>query len=329
MFSGEALPPRTHRQGDDSPAPTTRRCAIERILLPQRNLLGIVSLSYFSAKAFAMFTDIHAHVFHPAVAAKAVARLAALGFDPPGTGIIDDLLARAERGGFGRVVCHTAALTGDQVVPANSFAISLARRPKERDSEPEIVSFGSVHPDFARWPQELDRLEAAGVRGLKLHPNFQNLAYDDPRLFPVMEAVGERFLLMCHVGCEKPLETNPASPYKLARLIGMFPKARIIAAHLGGYADGVVALDALAGKDIWIDTSNTARTGEAASRKVIAKHPFDRLLFGSDYPLFDPAEDIPRQQQRFGFSDRQMEELMRNADKLLGVGPFCHDAASG
>ena len=266
-----------------------------------------------------MFTDIHTHVFHPAVAPKAVARLASLGFTPPGTGVIDDLLFRAERVGIGRVVCHTAALTGDQVIPANSFAISLARRQKTRDSEPEIVSFGSVHPDFARWSQELDRLEMAKVRGIKMHPNFQNLAYDDPRLFPVMEAVGERFIVMCHVGCEQPLEANPASPYKLAKLVGLFPKVRFIAAHLGGYADGVVALDALAGKDIWIDTSNTARTGDVACRKIIAKHPFERLLFGSDYPLFDPGEDMPRQQQRFGFSDTRFADLLSNADKLLGV----------
>ncbi|MCC8194960.1 MAG: amidohydrolase [Deltaproteobacteria bacterium] len=265
-----------------------------------------------------MFTDVHTHVFHPAVAEKAVARLAALGFTPPGSGVVDDLLHRAGRSGIGRVVCHTAALTGAQVIPANNFAISLARREKTSDAEPAVISFGSVHPDFDRWPEELDRLEKAGIRGLKIHPNFQNLAFDDPRLFPVMEAVGERFILMCHVGCEKPLEANPASPYKLRKLIRMFPKARIIAAHLGGYADGVVALDALAGSDIWLDTSNTARTGEAASRAVIGRHPFERLLFGSDYPLFDPAEDIPRQQRRFAFSDARMERLLRNADALFG-----------
>ena len=265
-----------------------------------------------------MFTDIHTHVFHPAVAGKAVARLAAMGFATPGTGVVEDLLARAATAGLERVVCHLAALTGEQVRPANNFAVSLAKRARAHAKEPAVVPFGGVHPDCPVWPEELDRLERAGIKGLKLHPNFQNLAFDDPRLFPIMEAVGTRFILMCHVGCEKPLDANPASPYKLAKLVGMFPKARIIAAHLGGYADGVVALDALAGKDIWLDTSNTARVGEIASRAVIAKHPFERLLFGSDYPLFDPAEDIPRQQKRFGFSDSRMEALMKNADALLG-----------
>jgi len=266
-----------------------------------------------------MLTDIHTHVFHPAVAEKAVARLGALGFDTPGTGVLDDLLARAKRAGITRVVCLAAALTGAQVRPANNFALGLTRRTEARADTPEVVSFAGIHPDYPRWAEELDMLEKAGIRGIKLHPNFQNLAFDDPRLFPLMEAIGERFILMCHVGCERPLDANPASPYKLAKLIAMFPKARIIAAHLGGYADGVVALDALAGKDIWLDTSNTARVGEAASRAIIARHPFERLLFGSDYPLFDPVDDIPRQQTRFGFSDSRMEALMRNADALFGM----------
>lgn len=265
-----------------------------------------------------MRTDIHTHVFHPAIADKAVARLAGMGFPMPGTGILDDLLLQAERAGLSRVVCLTAALTGSQMRPANNFAISLARREKTRTSEPEVVPFGGVHPDCETWPEELDRLERAGIKGLKIHPNFQNLAFDDPRLFPVMEAVGTRFVIMCHVGCERPLDANPASPHKLAKLISLFPKARIVAAHLGGHQGDPSSLDVLAGRNIWLDTSNTARTGEATARAVIAKHPFERLLFGSDYPLFDPGEDIPGQQQRLAFSDRQMEGLMRNADALLG-----------
>ncbi|CAK7057133.1 MAG: hypothetical protein DELT_01281 [Desulfovibrio sp.] len=264
-----------------------------------------------------MLTDIHTHVFHPAVAEKALARIAAVGTRPVGTGVVEDLAERAARAGLERVVCLTAALTGDQVRPANNFMLGLAKKGKPFPGAPDVVAFGTVHPDFLRWEEELDRLEQAGVKGLKLHPNFQNLAFDDPRLFPIMEAVGERFLLLCHVGCERPLEKNPASPYKLAKLIGMFPQARVIAAHLGGYADGAVALDALAGKDIWLDTSNTNRMDDKSVAAILRKHPFERLLFGTDYPLFDPVVEVPTQQKRFGFSDSRMHDLLSRADALL------------
>lgn len=265
-----------------------------------------------------MLTDIHTHVFHPAVAEKALARIAAVGFAPVGSGVMDDLAARAAKAGIERVVCLTAALTGDQVRAANNFMLGLAKAEKPFPGAPEVTPFGTIHPDFDRWEDELDRLENAGVKGIKLHPNFQNLAFDDPRLFPIMEAIGSRFVILCHVGCEKPLEKNPANPYKLARLIAMFPKARIIAAHLGGYADGKIALDALAGKDIWLDTSNTCRMDDDSVRAIIGKHPFERLLFGTDYPLFDLAEEVGKQQKRFGFSDSQMHDLMTRATDVLG-----------
>ena len=264
-----------------------------------------------------MLTDFHTHVFHPAVAKKALARMAAVGLNPVGSGILEDLASRSAEAGVERVVCLTAALTGDQVRPANNFMLELDKKEKSLPNAPEVTAFGTIHPDFDRWEDELARLEAAGIKGLKLHPNFQNLAFDDPRLFPVMEAIGSRFILLCHVGCEKPLEESPASPYKLAKLISMFPGARVIAAHLGGYADGKVALDALVGKDIWLDTSNTCRMGDDFVKAIIGKHPFERLLFGTDYPLFDPVLEIPRQQKRFGFSDSRMHELMSHADILL------------
>jgi predicted TIM-barrel fold metal-dependent hydrolase len=208
-------------------------------------------------------------------------------------------------------------LIGAQVRPANNFILSLVNREMPFPGAPEVVVFGTVHPDFDRWEDELDRLENAGVKGLNLHPNFQNLAFDDPRLFPIMEAIGSRFAFLCHVDCERPLEENPANPYKLAKLLSMFPAARVIAAHLGGYADGKVALDVLAGKDIWLDTSNTCRMGDEYTKAIIGKHPFEQLMFGTDYPLFDPAEEVVRHQKRFGFSDSKMQDLLNQADCLL------------
>ena len=258
-----------------------------------------------------MRTDIHTHVFHPAVAAKALARLAGLGFSATGSGLVADLLERAQRAGMDRVVVHNVATAPAQMTPVNNFAIALQRQ------HPEVVAFGSVHPAAPGWEHELDRLEKAGIKGIKWHPNFQNLAFDAPILAPVIEAAQSRFIFMCHVGCEEPLGHNPASPYKLRALIRNFPKARIIAAHMGGYANGAAALDALAGQHIWLDTSNTEQLGDAELHALFAAHPRERILFGSDYPLFDPQESYDRLQRRPRFTQGEMEEVATNASSLL------------
>ena len=258
-----------------------------------------------------MRTDIHTHVFHPAVAEKALTKLAGLGFFPAGSGLVADLLDRARRAGMDRVVVHNVATAPAQMTPVNNFAIALQRE------HSEVMAFGSVHPAAPDWECELDRLEKAGIKGIKWHPNFQNLAFDDPALAPVIEAAQDRFLFMCHVGCEEPLDRNPASPYTLRALIRSFPKARFIAAHMGGYANGAAALDALAGQDIWLDTSNTDALSDAELRALFAAHPRERILFGSDYPLFDPQESYTRLQRRLRFTDSEMEELTANAGVLL------------
>ena len=263
-----------------------------------------------------MRTDVHTHAFHPAVAEKAVARLASKGFPLVGSGVLEDLLARAARGGIERVFVHALALNGSQTPPANTFAITLHNREKKTVGEPEVRPFGSVHPDYPRWREELDRLESAGVRGIKVHPNLQNLAFDDPRMHALMEAVNTRFCVMCHVGCEKPLAENPASPYKLRALIERFPNTMIIAAHMGGFGDGTAALDALAGTSVWLDTSNTKSMEEDALRAIVEKHPRGRLLFGSDYPLFDPVEELAVQRKRLGLTALEMEAILQNADML-------------
>lgn len=258
-----------------------------------------------------MRTDIHTHVFHPAVAPKALARLTGLGFATAGSGLAADLLGRTRCAGINRVVVHNVATAPAQMTPVNNFAIALQRE------HPEIMAFGSVHPAAPGWERELDRLKKAGIKGIKWHPNFQNLAFDDPALAPVIEAAQDSFIFMCHVGCEEPLDHNPASPYKLRVLIRNFPNARFIAAHMGGYANGAAALDALAGRDIWLDTSNTGAFSDAELRALFRAHPRERILFGSDYPLFDPQESYARLQRRLRFTGSEMEELATNASALL------------
>ena len=42
-------------------------------------------------------------------------------------------------------------------------------------------SFACIHPDYADWKQELDRIAARNMRGIKLHPAYQQTDLDDPK----------------------------------------------------------------------------------------------------------------------------------------------------
>ena len=260
-----------------------------------------------------MFMDIHTHAFHPKIAKKVVAQLGNhYGIKITGSGLIEDLLARAKRAGISKVAVHSAATSQAQVVPANDFAISL------QEGHPEVVGFGTLHPDFTDFEPELARLEQAGIKGLKFHPDFQGFWLNDPRLEPILECVGTRFVLMFHVGDRLPPDENPSCPRKLAALHRKFPRAKMIAAHFGGYQHWKWALEHLIGQDIFVDTSSSLDfIDQDILRQIVRKHPREKILFGSDYPLFDPGAEIANLQQRLKLSDQELEEILSSAAGLF------------
>lgn len=262
-----------------------------------------------------MLVDVHTHAFHPKIADKVLHQLAShYGVETTGTGQLDDLLARAGKAGIDRVVVHCAATAAAQVIPANNFALAM------KEAHPTVIPFGTIHPDFDAWEQQFERLRTRGIPGLKLHPDFQGFRLDDPRLLPMIEEAQHHFLFMVHIGDKLPPEQNPSCPYKLAALMDLFPKARFIAAHLGGYHQWQHALQSTIGRDVYIDTSSSLDFIDDATLAAIwKKHPRERILFGSDYPIYDPGTELRKLQQRLRLKDAELEGLMHNGAIALGL----------
>ncbi|MFV0423471.1 amidohydrolase family protein [Oleidesulfovibrio sp.] len=262
-----------------------------------------------------MLLDIHTHAFHPKIAHKALAHLQGhYGIPPVGSGLLEDLDSTIRKAGLDGYVVHTAATAAAQVVPANNFAMALS------ESCPRAIAFGSVHPDYEEWEAQLRRLKSHGIRGIKLHPEFQNVWLTDPRLEPIFEAIGDTFIVMCHMGDDLPPDQNHSCPFKLAALVKKFPKVQFIAAHLGGYRHWKYALDVLAGTSVYMDTSSSLQYIDDETLQALwRKHPREKFLFGSDWPLFDPADEMKLLSKRLKLSDSDLSDLLSNGAKALGL----------
>jgi hypothetical protein len=260
-----------------------------------------------------MSIDIHTHAFHPKIADKVLAQLKDhYHISPTGTGTVEDLLPRLKKAGIDRAVVHSAATKPDQVIPANNWAIFM------QENYPELFSFGTIHPAYAAWEKELDRLENKGIKGLKIHPDFQGFSMTDKRLAPIYEAIGTRFVIMLHVGDTTPPEKNASSPQKVAELIRNFPSLTVIAAHFGGYHHWEYVCDHLAGKNVFLDTSSSLFTiPQDLLESIFNNHPRERIFFGSDYPLFNPADELKRLAQRLHLGDSEIYDLLNNGAFLL------------
>ena len=264
-----------------------------------------------------MYIDIHTHAFHPKIAHKAVDHLNNFySITCSGDGTIANLLEREQQAGLEKCVVLCAATAPAQVIPANNYAISLQKEHPE-----QVIAFGTVHPAYENWEKELGRIKAAGIRGIKLHPDFQSFWLDDPRLLPIFEAAQKDFVFEIHIGDRTTPDKNPSCPYKLASIMSQFPDMRVIAAHFGGYRMWSHALEVFSGstfENLWFDTSSTTpfATPELAHR-LLNSFPRERILFGTDWPLYDPVEELQRLQTLGGLSDSEMEVIMSNASALL------------
>ena len=265
-----------------------------------------------------MYIDIHTHAFHPKIAHKAVDHLNDFySVNCAGDGTIAHLLERERKAEMEKCVVLCAATAPAQVIPANNYAITL-----QKEHEDRVIAFGTVHPGYEDWESELKRIKAAGIRGIKLHPDFQSFWLDDPRLLPIFEAAQKDFVFEIHIGDKTTPAQNPSCPYKLAAILRQFPGMRVIAAHFGGYRMWAHALDALSGnrfENLWFDTSSTTPFATPLlAKKLLKAFPRERILFGTDWPLYDPVEERQRLQRLASLTDAEMETIMSNATSLLG-----------
>jgi uncharacterized protein len=259
-----------------------------------------------------MNIDFHTHLFHPKIAARVLSQLESrYQVSPKGSGLVDDLLERLHRAGLDGAVVLTAATSPAQVIPANNWAMELARTPG-------LFPFGTIHPGFKRWEEELARLERNAILGVKLHPDLQGFDLADPALLPILEAMTGRFVVLSHAGGGPGFEDSPSSPRKLAAIGSLFPGLTLVAAHLGGFRQWPEALEHLAGTGIYLDTSSALPfLDDRALRAILRKHPLERILFGSDYPLFDPGEELDRIRRRSGLSLAEVHLLLTSGAHLL------------
>lgn len=87
---------------------------------------------------------------------------------------------------------------------------------------------------------------------------------------------------------------------------------------MGGYQHWKYALDTIIGTEAFIDTSSTLDYIDDATLSAIwNKHPRERILFGSDYPLFDPGDEAIKLQKRLHLTDSELDEVICNGGRLF------------
>lgn len=241
-----------------------------------------------------MRIDCHTHAFSEKIASKAVEQLINYyNLPTKQNGTLSEIIMRGQEADLDALVLLVAATRADQVRPAHDWIFSKVLSRKPNPKQPQLIPFGTYHPDDLNWLDEIQRLRKAKIRGIKLHPEFQGIDLADPRLLPFFEEISRDFILMVHIGDPRITSNNLSTPRKVAEIARQFPKLQIIAAHMGGYCMWEAAYQELAGAPVYMDTSSTlGYIDPELFKRIVKRHGIERILFGSDYPLRTSQEDL-------------------------------------
>ncbi len=266
-----------------------------------------------------MVIDFHTHAFPDKIALRAITSLAEKGnISAFGTGTISDLISKMDEDGVDFAVVNNIATKPEQETNVNNFAISLLDNPR-------IIPFASVYPGSDTALSELERVKEAGIKGIKMHPEYQSFYIDDEKVMPVYDKCAELGLIVTlhcggDVGFKPPYHATPERIEKITRL---FPDTVFVCAHMGGYDMWAEFERAVTGKDnLYIDTSMTgtvARLNPDTARKIIDKIGINHVLFGSDMPWAREGASI-NTVKSWGLSVDALEKIFwGNAKRLLGI----------
>lgn len=256
--------------------------------------------------------DTHCHIYPEKIAAKAVEHVGdfyglPLAFD----GSPEMLLKEGQAAGIGRFIVSSVATTPHQVPAINQYLAGVAA------VHPGIIyAMGALHPYSLDQMGDVERLLQLGLKGVKLHPDIQGIALDDPGYLEIFRLLSGILPVCCHLGDKRYDFSNPN---RVVRILERFPDLCFIGAHLGGWSIWEDAYKVLSPyPNLMVDCSSALfALPPSAARDIVYAYGPERVLFGTDYPMWSPAGEVKRL-HALGLSPQE-EDLVyhKNAERIF------------
>lgn len=264
-----------------------------------------------------MVIDFHTHIFPDAIAARAVTSLAEninYLYHPVTDGTKAALVRRMDEWGVDVSVSMPVITKPSQHIKTNDFA--------KNASDSRVISFGGLHPETDDYKRDVDYVASLGLKGIKLHPEYQNFKIDEPNMMKIYDYIlSKGLMIMFHAGAD-PAYKPPyrSSPHAFRRIIDEMKGGVIIAAHLGGHAQWDDVEKYLVGTDIYLDTSmGTEYYPEEQFVRIVKNHTKGHILFGSDSPWSNAGKEIEKIRSMPLTEEEKTDILGNSARKLLNI----------
>ncbi len=269
-----------------------------------------------------MIIDFHTHIFPEIIATKTIAHLEQFGNVTAHTnGMLTGLKLSMREANITTSVILPVVTKPSQFETINNYAASIT-------GEDGIISFGGIHPDSMDYRKELDIIISLGLKGIKLHPDYQNVFIDDERYIRIIQyAIDHNLIVSIHAGIDigipEPVHCPPKRALTMIKQVlthttNQDPK--IVLAHTGGYGQWYEVEQYLVGQKVYFDISYSLPiiTNEQLIR-IIRKHGYERILFATDSPWAGQKETVEFV-LKLELSNEEKEAILyKNAMKLLQI----------
>jgi uncharacterized protein len=231
-----------------------------------------------------------------------------------------DLVARLRK----RNVSHAWAGTFDGIFHKD-VAAANARLAKDCRAHGGglLVPFGSVNPKLPDWQEDLRRChEEHKMPGIRLHPNYHGYKLDDPLFVEVLQlAASRKLLVQLALMVEDERTQHPLmriAPVDIGPLAGIVknnPQSRLVVLNCYPQMRIEALKEVSAAGNVYFDLGMVERVG--AVSRLAAQVSFERVLFGSNYPLYY-FESASLKVKESGLTPEQSNAVLTgNASRLL------------
>lgn len=255
----------------------------------------------------------HCHIYPEKIASKAVEGIKNFyDLNMSLNGRTDDLIKDGSKVGVVHYLVHSVATTPKQVKSINEF---ISYEVKSHNGL--FTGFGTLHPDSDDIEGDFNYLCDLGLKGVKLHPDFQLFALNEKKAFDLGEVIAAGDVpLLIHCG---DFRYNYSNPEQLIPFLDNFPDLTVIGAHFAGWSMWEDATRQLSGREnLYVDLSSSlyALSTETAN-ELIHAYGTDKVLWGTDYPMWDSVSEM-EYFNRIDLTDEERSMILyENAAKLL------------
>lgn len=265
-----------------------------------------------------MIIDFHTHIFPDKIAGKTIESLEdKSGITASTNGTLEGLLASMEHTGVDISVIMPVATKPAQMENINTYAKSVCEMYPGK-----LISFGGIHPDCEDYKKELNHIKELGLKGIKIHPDYQRVMIDDVRFMNIIEYADELgLIILTHAGVDIGLpEPVHCPPDKMRKVLDKIKPKKMIAAHYGGWKQWQEVYEYLAGENIYLDTAFTFDfIGQEMFLKILEKHDKNKILFATDSPWSHAGKGIEAVRNLPVDEVVKQKIFSENAKKLLEI----------